>query len=285
MLDSRARDLLPGARETTTEELERERAELTPAAVAEAVGAALASLLVLIPGDTERSAGERFTAYDPATVDAVDGTTYKPGGPWGPAAQDQRLVVGADGVTLIDGDGPLTVRYGDCAAAVSNLSGRLTLVDRSGAWVDVVPSFYERGDAALASVRDALDPELVVPMTDREAELEPVLREQLEDGFGAAPREVDALPVLLGHDETPEHAAIAIVEQLAGLLVLTERRLLFVVWGPEGNDVLDLRRGEVSARTKGLLRKKLVVESGDDSYAFTNVYPVERAGDFAEALA
>jgi zinc protease len=289
MLDNRARDVVMGVRETTTAELHRERTELTPDAVAAAMRAALETALLLVPAGTGALGGDRWTRYDPATTEALDGPQYVPNEQWQQFGEDSRLVVGPDGVTISTRDGgePLSVRYADCVALVEHLSGRVTLVDRSGAWVDVSPRVYGDGDEAVATVREAVDPDLVVPLTVRERELAPVVREQLpEAALTRVPREVDALPVLLGDEEQVELLASAARGPQAGLLVLTDRRLVFAYVGHTDNDLLELAREEVrSARAKGLMRKKLVVQAADGEHEFAAILPGDRLGGFQSALA
>jgi zinc protease len=276
MLDARARDLLLGAPETSHAELERERAELRPDGVAAAFREALASLLLLVPDGTTPLADGRCTTYDPATKEALEGTTYLPTTLWREWQHDVRVVVGGEGVTLTElaGKEPLTVRFADCVAAVPSLSGKLTLIDRTGAWVEVPPLIYERGDEAVERIRAALAPGALVPLTERERALAPAVAEQLPpDALMRVPREADALLGLLGDDEDPLVLAAAERGPMAGLLVVTARRLLFVFVGQQ-SDLLELQRSDLrGARAKGMLRKRLVVEAGDDTHEFTALRP------------
>lgn len=165
------------------------------------------------------------------------------------------------------------------------LSGGITLIDRTGAWLTVTPSVFRFGADAIASIHEALDPAVLVPFTERERELEPIVYAQLERRWhDEVPRELDRLPAYLADEEQVELLARGRRDAQVGLLVLTDVRLLFLFAGSQGTDLLDLRRADISAvDLKGLRRKRLLVAADGQTHEFQEIQPGERLSELRAA--
>lgn len=284
-LDTVARELLHGQPAMSRAELLREREELTSGAIAEALAATADSLLCLVPeGTTGRPA--RLRDYDdgPAKV-PVSGTAYDPTPYWREQGLQQRLTVGRDGLTLAEdarGTDPLTIEFASVAGVIEHLSGRLVVVDRSLNWVGVSPVTYNRGLEAVERIVAAVGTDKVAPLTPREEELRPVV-EQLGDQLQRVPGEVDGLLGLLAHDEELEVLAPATCGEANGLLVVTDRRVVFTSYGwPDSR--FEAPRADVRAEKKGLRRKRLELTTPDGTHTLTGIEPVERLDALATML-
>ena len=122
-------------------------------------------------------------------------------------------------------------------------------------------------------------------MTDRIARVEEAVEGTVKRNWQTRP-ELDRLPDLLESDERIVAIAAASLGMRAGVLAVTDRRLLFVYLG-EVN--LELARGEVDGaeRTPGGLvwDNKLVVNAGGETHVFKDISPDEQLEALAAALA
>ena len=275
MLDWFAREQLLGGGKTSNAELVAEREALTADEVREAVAEAVASLLVLVPDGTGARDAHRFADYDTTTTTGIEGrqfTSAQEGVAW---EHQHVLTVGERGVMMVGrtDDEPMTVLFDGCAAVIRLLSGGVRIVDAGGGWIGVDPHAYPDGREALEAVEAALDdPDLVVPLTDRERELEPVIAEQLGPYVSLVTREIDALESLLARDETIVRLATATWGDRRVLVVVSDRRVLLASVAYES--LIDLRREDVTAATKGLLRRKrLELTVPDGTYELSDVRP------------
>jgi predicted Zn-dependent peptidase len=287
-LDQGARNLLLGAPASTRAELLAERDALTPGATAAALADALRTLLVLVPSGTGHHT-PRLRPYVTVRTEPVEGVRYEPTVQWQEWHEGTALVVGREGFSMLGATpgSALTIRFDECVAAVPWLSGSLTLVDRAGATMKVIPALYRFGEEALWSIREAIDQDALVPPTARERELTARVRDQLSKEIrGTVPHELDRLAAELAEDEPLELLATAKLGLVFGLLALTGRRLLFLSSGAGGVEVLDIPRAEIGdVAVKGLVGKRLVVPASSQAYAFTDVKPPARLPDLRQAMA
>lgn len=152
----------------TPSELRKEHQELTPGAIQDVASAALANALFMLPP------GQRLSAVKYAPVlagspDAVPGTRYEPVDASSPAA----LVVGDEGVGLVDGVVNYTVRYHDCVAMLAWPDGARRLVGRDAVQVEVEPTVWRMDRAEVARIDAGVPSGAVVPMPERDPEAIP----------------------------------------------------------------------------------------------------------------
>lgn len=273
LLDYTARDILFGSEPMTAEELDRERQELTPGEIAAAVAETVDEMIMLVPVGTERDTA-RFAEFRAARTPPVQGSIYRPTNLRRSLGDTDILVVSPEGVTSAEDLGPeqLTVRFSDCVGLVPLLSGAATVVDRSSAWLVVNPHLLERGDEALAAIRAGVPDDVVVPLTDRERELAPIVTEQLGEDVARIPREVDALATVLAPDEELTVLAGAAWDGEFGLVAVTDRRIVFYAMAPD--TFVEYPRAVTRAEIKGRLRgKRLVVTSDAARHELTLIHP------------
>jgi hypothetical protein len=287
MLDARARDSLAGVESPTHDELLRERAELTADDVAEAVAQALKSLLVLVPTGVPMGRGRHLAAYAPEDKELIDGLRYVVTKEWQQWGENSELVVGGRAFSYLwDSRAEcMSWSFDDCVAGLRRLSGGLTVVGRNGSSVTIHPHRYEGGFQALRTIESALGQERLVPITDRERELEPVVRHELGARLGRVALEVDLLANVLAETEELRRLAEARRDKQIGLLAVTDRRLLFLFWGLHDRDLLEKPLdGSTAFAVKGLLEKRLVVTDSSGTTEFRDVAPNGRLQDIARLL-
>lgn len=225
---SAAQQLL-GAEFRQPAELARTRAELRREDVAEALRDALDTLLVIAPPETARP--ERLSAYPLESTDTVQGRTYRPRGFGFRPSRMPQLVVASEGVMLrADAERRVTARFDDCVLSLHYPDNSRTLLTRDGFFVGVDPRFWRGGREAVRAIDDALPAELTVRMepalTEKVDAVEEVARRSLRRRW-LVEEELEQLPERLGEGETPLAFLSATKGMRAGLVVATDRRLIF----------------------------------------------------------
>jgi hypothetical protein len=285
-LDAHVRDTLWGVEPISLEQLSMERDDLVAADVAAAMADSLPSLLALVAGVPPPTT--RLGEYSPERKDALQGQRYAPTAEWRAWRERSELVIGDEGFSYLQPDRGETTSwlYGECVAGVWTLSGNLEVVARDGSAVVLRPNRYERGQEAVDRVAEALGPERLVPLDDLEGRLAPLVAEQLADRAEHLDAEVDVLGAVLGSGEQLCHLAEASrnspAGQQVGLLVLTDRRVLFLFLGSEIRHIVEERRDDVRLDVKGRFRKRLVID-GKDRTELRNIQPAARLEEIAAA--
>ncbi|WP_019634972.1 hypothetical protein [Actinomadura atramentaria] len=132
-----------------------------------AIGRALFdSALLMLPGDREPGDG-RFSYADPAGR-AVAGRVL-------PHVEDkmQHLVIGADGVTRLQGTTIVTVPFASVAAVLAWPDGARQLIGADATVVAVEPNRWAGGESLADEIDRAVPAELIVPMPERAADVVP----------------------------------------------------------------------------------------------------------------
>jgi hypothetical protein len=164
-------DLLTEGRTTGTPHLLAELAELaevTPETVARVAAAAMRDGLLMTPED--RGADWAGFAAAPSTfATSVAGTAYL-----SRESPDARVVVGYDGVSVVDGDETTTVRYSDCAAMLAWPDGARALIGADALTVHLEPTLYRALDTALPGIDAAVPAQTKVTMPARDPAAIPV---------------------------------------------------------------------------------------------------------------
>jgi predicted Zn-dependent peptidase len=230
LLDAAADAELMGLPQLNEAQLLAELEALDAGAVAAAVRDVLEDALVLGPtGSTAPDA-----KLSPAELDQpepVEGETFVPvKRGWRRRRSPQELRVGERGVSWRDEDGdPVTIEWDDLAAVEEHLDGQLRMYSRLGSWLELSPHGWDEGTRAFARIRERIPARLLVPPTDwalTEA-IERAVERRITD------RDVVGLPLRALPDELSEQEgvvdmAVAVKGRRAGLLVVTERRVLWL---------------------------------------------------------
>ena len=149
-------DALIGHRDVTPRQLLDERSAIQPAEAAAVLAGAVSSVMLFAPN--ENPVPDRLTSLPEWSADEVVGDAVGPVGFHLPGrGPKERLIVGADGVTLrLSGAERLTVRYRDVVAVVHDGETR-TLHGRDGIRVFVDAALWRGGKAILERI-DAATP-------------------------------------------------------------------------------------------------------------------------------
>jgi predicted Zn-dependent peptidase len=138
-----------------------------PIRAVESLREAWPSAVLALPGDLE-AGDDRFRAY-PATpaTNAVTGKEFRIRGAWLGTGRRVRMVVGANGVTLVHADETsTTVRWETCAAVMAFRDGVRVLWGESGFILPVWPRFWRNGEKATRLVDELAPADVVVDMGD-----------------------------------------------------------------------------------------------------------------------
>ncbi len=225
---SAAQELL-GAEFRQPAELARTRMELQHEDVATALREALGSLLVIAPPDTARPS--RLSEYPLASTARIEGRAHSPVGLRIRRSGQPQLVVGVEGVMIqATPDRHVTARFDDCVVALRHPDGSRTLLTRDGFFVGVDPAVWRKGREAIRAIDAAVLPDLTVRMepelTEKVDAVEEVAHESLKRRW-LVDEELELLPERLEEGETPLAFLSATKGMRAGLLVATDRRLIF----------------------------------------------------------
>ncbi|NUO60525.1 MAG: insulinase family protein [Hamadaea sp.] len=125
-----------------------------------------ASALMRVPHN-QRADWAGFTAAPTLSTSTVDGVRLKARG------GDGDLVLGPQGISVIDGECAVTVRFDEVAAMWSWPDGGRRLVGHDGLTLTVEPTLNNVGAAHLARIDAAVPRALVIPMPARQADAIP----------------------------------------------------------------------------------------------------------------
>lgn len=154
--------LLAGRAPQSVEEVLAELRAVTRDDVAEVGRVAVEDGLLMTPGRTTADwAG--YTAAPDSSAEVVHGTPY-------PSLErpDRRLIAGDDGISAVDQENLVTVRFHQCSAVLSWPDGARRFVGHDGIQVHVEPTLYANGHAVVAALDTRVRPELRVAMPPRD---------------------------------------------------------------------------------------------------------------------
>ncbi|WP_436523878.1 M16 family metallopeptidase [Actinoplanes sp. HUAS TT8] len=179
--------LLAGRAPQSVDEVLAELRAVTPAEVAEVGRLAVEDGLLMTPGRTTADwAG--YAAAPDSSPEAVPGTSY--------ASLDRperRLIAGEHGVSAVDPETVVTVRFDRCAAVLTWPDGARRFVGEDGIQVHVEPTLIGHGHAVVAALDSRVRPELRVAMPPRDPSRIPVPRPPAMPVPAAAPASRGAL--------------------------------------------------------------------------------------------
>ncbi|SDT70965.1 insulinase family protein [Actinoplanes derwentensis] len=158
---------------TSDEEFLAELRAVSRADIAALAAVAVADGLLMAPGRTR--ADWAGYAEAPSRSDfVVDGQAHPQLGHRSSDEPETTLIIGTDGVSLIRGDEPATVRFDRCAVLLAWPDGARRLIGHDGIQVQVEPTLFDGGPAVTAAIDAAVDPESRVTMPARDPDSIPV---------------------------------------------------------------------------------------------------------------
>jgi hypothetical protein len=160
-LPGHARNLLHGHANLTTDEARAELEALTVADMRRVAQEAYATALVMTPsGTTADWAG--LAAAPTSSAERVAGKRWP-----SLVHAEHALVIGDEGVSLTGPNGQATVRYQDCAAALTRPDGARYLTGADGVAVNIEPTLFTLPAGEIARIDAALPREVLVPLPAR----------------------------------------------------------------------------------------------------------------------
>lgn len=272
--------------EVSEEDYLQRRSEVTPEATAGAMRPALDRLLIAVP--TEEQAPEGYERYPLESSEVVEGRVHRPAAlPITKAVRRTSLIVGGDGVSF-RGDEVFTVRFDELAAALRWPDGSRSLWGVDGTHIYIDPEHWRKGREAIAAVDAAVPVELVVRIEPdvilRQEHVERVASEKLKRRW-VVEDELKALPDELGEGEQVLTLAEANRGLRAGLLVLTDRRLLWL-YKMFGERRLDLPYAEIESVSgeRGFLEAKVTIGAQGEKIEFSEIAPKERLAEIEDLV-
>jgi hypothetical protein len=217
----------------------------------------------------------------------VSGPRHAPTDDARAAGEGTELFAGGEGVThvLTANNHVLTVRWEDCVAAIPGLSGSIHLIARQNGAITVYPYRYTGADDIVAEISHGVPRDRWVPLTDRERELQPIVRAELgRPELAHLDREVDTLAHLLRWNEQLVHLAEAWQAKTRGLLVVTDARVIFLFLGLSDTFVEKQIAGLEPPKVKGTFKKRLTIADSESEIELGEFSPPGRFNAVVERL-
>jgi hypothetical protein len=283
-LDFAATEELIGGDPLDAEELRRQRRAATPEDLRAAFAEAYASRLVIVPDSCPRP-GEGLADLE-RPVTRFDGRVHEDR----EAPKGDLLIVDDAGVYWFDGkQAEVSIPAAEVAFVARRAAGVLCVYGLDSSWIEIDPRRLTDGaEAAETVARLAGGAERIVPAEPEGAAAVEELAKGSLDRLWEVSDELDVLPDALHPGEVPRTLARGARGAKSGLLVLTDRRLLFLSKKPTGEDFVELPLADLDraeARSSLLGGTKLRVAYEGDRIEFKGIEPKERAGEIAEEIA
>ena len=283
-LDFAATEELIGGEPLDAEELRRQRLAATPEEARAALESAFASRIVIVPDACPRPADDLKELERPVT--RFEGRVHEDR----EAPKGDLLIVDDAGVYWFDGkQAEVSIPAAEVAFVARRPGGVLCVYGVDSSWIEIDPRRIGDGaEAAETVARLAGGAERFVPEEPEGAAAVEELAEQSLDRVWEVGSELDVLPGALHPGEVPRAMARGARGMKSGLLVLTDRRLIFLSKKPTGEDFVELPLSgleSAEARSSLLGGTKLRVAYEGDRIEFKGIEPKERAGEIAEGIA
>ena len=286
-LDAAMTNTLLGAPVLDHAELLAERDGVTPQDIAATMREQLATAIVIGPYGT-RPPRPGLAIHDPAQP-PVEGREFRPTA----RRASERVTIGPDGVTLggID-SGPVTVRRRPGSFAVEGAAAWM-LADRDGAYIELFCDHLRDGEEARRLLDELFGDGYRAAPDDGPAEVVARMTAVEIDKPSMVSGELAALPEVLQSGERLLSMIRANRGLRAGLLALTDRRLLFLFTGRFKKELSEWPVEEIQRVTvpNRLIEKRIRVffdRHGNDLVSgdveFESVLPRPRADGFSRAI-
>jgi hypothetical protein len=271
-------------------QLVAEAREVTPGSAVDALTSGLESALLLTQ-DERWQPHDRWSTYPLFSEGAVSGRSFRPHGPWSHEGRNRktRVVTGSDGVSFVNADGQaITVEFDDCAALEQWPDGLRVLWGRDATRLAVHPDAWSSGTQLTPFIDEHVPADRVVPMNPAVEKAVTELEQRLGGKRGQRAilsRELRAASGYLDFGETPLDVLLATLEDKIGLLIVTERRLLFTFGG---QPVVDLPLDAITFVQERGGRwprgKSLAVGADEMTNVFRDPFPAPHRAVFMQTL-
>ena len=279
-LDGMAVDELLGAPRQWKEDIAQAAESVSYADAAAAVRSAIATQIVLAPAGTPKPADRQLGDFPWFSRARTQGMELRPDRR--NRKSDARLVVSQEGVSHVAGDRASTVRFADVAAALQEADGSLTLIGRDGAIVPLDPTYFKGAGQIVADLERRLPPTLIVPPRDTTGGgLELLARRKLRPRWNID-RHLQLLRATLDHEELPVTLCEAVLGIKAGVLAVTERRVVWVGFDDRSELVREYPYAALASVTTTRFPSAIVtLRAHNGDTAFSRIQPKERATEVA----
>ena len=281
-------ELLPGRAHPIDELVEGRRA-VTSASAAEALAAALGTLILTTPEGTGDLV-EGLSLYPMTSTRRVEGRAHRLRGlHLSRPMRKVRLVAGPDGISLISPDGDaLTVRFAECVAVKRWSDGTRGLWGEDGIYVEAATGMWRYGDEIVRLIDESVPASRVVPLEreleERAASVEDAAQEKVKRGW-MTKDELDRLPAVLDEGERVDLVATATRGWRAGVVAVTERRVVFLYFENVLIDVpLTAITGIESDKGSWWGDNWLTITTAEETHKLTDIGPKEQVGELVRAL-
>jgi zinc protease len=284
-----ASDELSGDRVLSLAELVEGRAAVRPEDAAGVLAAALRMLLLITPAAADGLV-DGFERYPLTSTKRVAGRIHRPRGlSIRGERRKARLLLAPDGISVVSPrDEAVTVLFSECCAVLRWVGGRRVLWSEDGFSLEVDPEFWKDGSEIVRRIDAAIADDLVIPMERELEELSAAVDSAAGDslrGRFMSKDELAALPHLLREGEDPLVVAQASQGIRAGLVAVTEERVLFLYFDEVKVELPLEEVTAVRAVPKSFWHdNKLIVESGSGGDRFTDIRPRDRLEELASAI-
>jgi zinc protease len=268
-----ARDSVLRRPPLSEKQLLAELESVTPERAANALREALETELLVVPWGTRRGR-DGLDPYPFESQTRVEGRRHRLSGLRAP--RDVSLLLADEGVTMISGKEQATVLFSECEALLTWADGRRCLWGRDGCRILLDPADWRNGQELVRSIDASVGDDVRVPMDrdllERIESVERAAGGRVKRGF-MTKRELDSLPQFLDRGEQIVCITRASLGwSRAGLLVVTDRRLLFLYFDELVVDAPLWEVGVVSQHADTFWSdNKLVLSIGTDDRSFSDI--------------
>jgi hypothetical protein len=281
-------ELLPGAAHTV-DELAEGRAAVTTASAAEALAQALDTMILTTPqGSGQLVAG--LNPYPLSSPSRIEGRTHRLRGlRKSRAMRKLGLIAGPEGISLVSPDAEvLTVRFAECVAVKRWTDGTRGLWSEDGFYVEVSPEFWRDGDDVARLIDESVPASRIVPiereLEERAASVEAAAREKVKRGW-LTKDELDQLPNVLDEGERVAVVAKASRSWRAGVVAVTDRRVVFLHFESVLIDIPIAAITSVESDQGSRWRdNSLTISTRDDTHKLTDIGPKEQLEHLTRAI-
>lgn len=193
--------------------------------------------------------------------------------------------IGKEGIKWETVDGDAAIAADEIELAIVSPTGRVDLVGVDETLISFDPTDLRQPEEAKAALAPLIDSVSVEIEDAGGVEIERLADEKLTRRW-TVDDELKQAAALLGEgDDLPLNLAEATVGMKGGLVVLTERRLIWIYEGFKKRELREFQRNRISeVRAKGMRKDSIEITHDGETVKFKELRPRERAAEFLAAL-
>jgi hypothetical protein len=201
------------------------------------------------------------------------------------------LISSPEGISIVTADDTLTIRFTECVAVLIQPDRSVEIVGGDGSSIELELDDIPKGDEILADIREHVPPDRIVPMADSVRSwlaIEDVAGRKLKRRWVVSD-ELVALSEMLRPDEQVINLAEANRGLKAGLLAVTDQRLIFLYGGIGKKETLEfpvdtLSRIEGRSGSRPFSSSEISVNTSGERFLFKEIVPRERIAEIVEEV-